>query len=181
MNRPAPAARRRSRFHPRTIVVLTLVWMALWGSVSLLTIVSGLVLGWAITAVFWLPPIHYDGRVHLWGLIRLWAAQTWDLAHASIQLAAVSFARRVEVHPGVIRVDLHFDNDLYQVMTAQLISIVPGSLVVEASRHPARLYLHVFDLHDAAAVEHARAHALAIERRVVRAFGTADEVREVRA
>ena len=62
---------------------------------------------------------------------------------------------------------------------AQLISIVPGTLVVEVSRHPRILYLHVFDLPDEDAVEHQRAHALAVERRFVRAFGSAADVEAV--
>jgi multicomponent Na+:H+ antiporter subunit E len=171
--------RLRFRFQGRAVVLLALVWVMLWGEVSLLNILYGLVLGWLVTVVFWLPPIRYYGRLHPWRVVVLVAVQLYDLAVASVQLASVAFRRRPQVRPGIVRVDLRSHNDLYQVAVAALISIVPGTLVVETNRHPRSLYLHVFDLPDDAAVEHAREHALAIERRLVRAFGSTAEVGEV--
>ena len=56
--------------------------------------------------------------------------------------------------------ELRSNNDLYQVGVAQLISIVPGTLVVEVVRRPRLLYLHVFDLPDDASIEAERTHAL---------------------
>lgn len=176
-----PSRRLRFRFQGRAVVLLAAVWVLLWGDPSLLNILFGLVLGWLITVVFWLPPIRYYGRVHLWRVLVLAIVQLRDLAVASVQVAAAAFRRDPGLRPGVIRVDLRSNNDLYQVAVAQLISIVPGTLVVEAVRHPRALYLHVFDLPDEAAIEHQRAHALAIERRFVRAFGTADEIKAVGA
>jgi multicomponent Na+:H+ antiporter subunit E len=174
-----PSRRLRFRFQGRAVVLLAAVWVLLWGNASLLNILYGLVLGWLVTVVFWLPPIRYYGRVHPWWVLVLLALQVRDLAVASVQLAAVAFRRRPQVRPGVIRVELRSNNDLYQVAVAQLISIVPGTLVVETSRHPRLLYLHVFDLPDEHSVEHQRAHALAIERRFVRAFGTRSEIEAV--
>ncbi|MGC3994239.1 MAG: Na+/H+ antiporter subunit E [Propionicimonas sp.] len=174
-----PTRRLRFRFQWRAVLLLALVWVMLWGNPSLLNILYGLVLGWLVTVVFWLPPIRYYGRVHPGRLLVLVLAQLRDLAVAAVQLAAVSFRRRVDLHPGIIRVELRSNNDLYQVMVAQLISIVPGTLVVETSRHPRLLYLHVFDLPDEHAIEHERSHALAIERRLVRAFGSAADIKAV--
>jgi multicomponent Na+:H+ antiporter subunit E len=177
----SPSRRLRFRFQGRAVVLLAAVWVLLWGDPSLLNILFGLVLGWLITVVFWLPPIRYYGRVHPWRVVVLAVVQLRDLAVASVQVAAAAFRRRPGLRPGVIRVDLRSNNDLYQVAVAQLISIVPGTLVVETVRHPRALYLHVFDLPDAAAIEHQREHALAIERRFVRAFGSAEEIKVVEA
>lgn len=174
-----PNQRLRFRFQGRAVVLLAAVWVMLWGEASLLNILYGLALGWLVTVVFWLPPIRYYGRVRPLHVLLLVLAQLRDLAVASVHLAAVAFRRHPRFRPGIIRVDLRSNNDLYQVAVAQLISIVPGTLVVEVSRHPRILYLHVFDLPDEDAVEHQRAHALAVERRFVRAFGSAADVEAV--
>lgn len=167
----------RWRLQGRAILLLAAVWVLLWGEFSLLNIGYGLVLGWLVSVVFWLAPIRYYGSVHLGGLLKLVVLQLWDLAIASFQLAATAFRPRLELRPGVIRVRLRSNSDLYQVAVAELISIVPGTLVVETDRHPRLLYLHVFHLPDSKAVRKQRAHALAIEERVVCAFGSEDEVR----
>lgn len=167
----------RWRLQGRAILLLAVVWVMLWGEFSLLNILYGLVLGWLVSVVFWLAPIRYYGSVHLGGLLKLVVLQLWDLASASFQLAVMAFRPGLALRPGVIRVRLQSNSDLYQVAVAELISIVPGTLVVDTVRHPRLLYLHVFHLPDAKAIRKQREHALAIEDRVVHAFGSDDELR----
>ena len=173
----------RWRLQWRAVLLLAVVWVLLWGEASLLNILYGLVLGWLVTVVFWLAPIRYYGRVRLWGVVRLVLAQLRDLAVASVLLAAVALRPRLNIRPGIVKVRLASNSDLYQVAVAELISVVPGTLVVETVRRPRLLYLHVFDLPDARAVRHQRSHALQIEERVIRAFGSDHEVQaaDVRA
>lgn len=164
--------RLRWRLQWRAVLLLALVWVLLWGDPSLLNILYGLVLGWLVTVVFWLAPIRYYGSIHLWGLVRLIAEQVTDLAVASVQLAVMAFKPKPEIRPGVVKVKLRSNSDLFQVAVAELISIVPGTLVVETVRRPRLLYLHVFHLPGPGAVRKQREHALAIEDRVIRAFGS---------
>ena len=173
------ANRLRFRFQWRAVLLLTLIWVLLWGDASLLNILYGALLGWLVTVVFWLAPIRHYGSVHPFRLLVLVATQLRALAVASVQLAAVAFRPKVQLRPGVIRVELRSNNDLYQVGLAQLISIVPGTLVVEVVRRPRLLYLHVFDLPEETSVEDERAHALALERRLVEAIGSASEIEAV--
>jgi multicomponent Na+:H+ antiporter subunit E len=172
--------RLRFRFQWRAVILLALIWVLLWGEASLLNILYGALLGWLVTVVFWLAPIRYYGRVHPWRVLVLLVTQLKELAVASVQLAAVAFRPRVRLRPGVVRVELRSNNDLYQVGLAQLISIVPGTLVVEVVRRPRLLYLHVFDLPDHDSIEAERAHALTLERRLVEAIGSAAEIEAVR-
>ena len=169
----------RWRLQGRAVLLLALVWVLLWGDASLLNILYGLVLGWLVTVVFWLAPIRYYGRFRPWGVLRLVLAQLRDLAVASVQLAVVALRPRLTLRPGIIKVRLASNSDLYQVMVAELISIVPGTLVVETVRRPRLLYLHVFDLPDSQSIRRQRKHALQLEERVIRAFGSDHELREV--
>lgn len=169
----------RWRLQGRAVLLLALVWVLLWGDASLLNILYGLVLGWLVTVVFWLAPIRYYGELRPWGVLRLVVAQLRDLAVASVQLAVIALRPRLNLRPGIIKVRLASNSDLYQVMVAELISIVPGTLVVETVRRPRLLYLHVFDLPNSGSIRAQRKHALQIEERVIRAFGSDHELREV--
>lgn len=54
-------------------------------------------------------------------------------------------------------------------------SLVPGSLVVEAHRLTGMLYLHVLDLDRSGGVEAVRADVLAQEERLLRALASPQE------
>ena len=175
-------SRRRLRFRLqwRAIMVLTVIWLVLWGNYSLVDILVGMALSWLITVTFPLPPIRYHGRLRPLGLLRLIGSVLHDLAVASYRLTMQAFGRQINFRPAVIRVRLRTHQDLYQVETAELISIVPGSIVIDARRSTRVLYLHLVDLPDSGGVEPARQAALDVERRVLEAFGSDMEIARVR-
>ncbi|HHU38664.1 MAG TPA: Na+/H+ antiporter subunit E [Propionibacterium sp.] len=167
-------ARSRLRWQPRQVAVLTVVWVVLWGQVNLVTILGGILVAVGITLVFPLLPIEWGGRLHPWGAVVLVGHLLKDLAVASFRLAVFAFGRNMPT-PGIVRIDLRSDSDLYQVNTAELVSVVPGTIVVDARRRSRTLYLHVFDLPDAELRDQVVADTLALERRVVRALGSRAE------
>lgn len=171
--------RLRWRLQWRAILMLALIWVILWGNYSLVDAVVGIVLGWLITVTFPLPPIRYHGRLRPIGLVVLAVAVVRDLAVASWRLTLAAFAPRVDFTPAVIRVDLRSNSDLYQVEVAELISIVPGSIVIDARRSTRALYLHLLDVAGPEGVERSRAEALDVERRVLRAMGSSAEISAV--
>lgn len=167
-------ARRRLGAQWKMIIVLTLVWVLLLGKLTLGTIVAGLVLGLLVTWVFPLPPVEFHGRLHLVGQLRLVGRLVWDLIRSSFAVALLAFRRRPP-KSAMIRVDLRSDSDLYQTLTAELVSLVPGSLVVEARRSTRTLYLHVLDVDTPAELVPARASVRDAEARVIEAYGSAAE------
>lgn len=172
----ATERRRRLRwaFQPRQMAVLTVVWLVLVGEVNLVTVVGGLLIAWLVTVVFPLPPITWDGRLRPWGMIVLVARLLADLATSSVKLALVAFSRRMP-RPGIVRVPLLSDSDLYQVNTAELASVVPGTIVVDARRRDRLLYLHVFDLPDPSRSGEVVHDTLMLEKRVLDALGSRAE------
>ena len=76
----------------------------------------------------------------------------------------------------MICVQLRSHSDLYLTMTAELVSLVPGSIIVEAHRLTGRLYVHVLDVETSGGVETARQHVLDQEARVLRALASDDEL-----
>ena len=124
--------------------------------------------------MFPLLPIEWGGRFHLWGAVVLVAHLLKDLAVASFRLAVFAFGRDMP-SPGIVRIDLRSDSDLYQVNTAELVSVVPGTIVVDARQRSRTLYLHVFDMPDPDMRHEVIADTLALEKRVVRALGSRAE------
>ena len=91
-------------------------------------------------------------------------------------VAAQAFHFGHTMRNAVVRVDLKTHSDLYLTLTSELVSLVPGSLVMEARRHESVVYLHVMDVRSDADIANARRKVLQAEERVVRSFGSDDEV-----
>ena len=174
MDAESRRARIRVRWQPRQVLVLTIVWVLLWGQVNLVTVLGGVAVGVLVTLAFPLLPIEWGGRFHLWGALVLVVHLIKDLAVASFGLAVFAFGRDMP-SPGIVRIDLLSDSDLYQVNTAELVSVVPGTIVVDARQRSRQLYLHVFDMPRPETRDEVVADTLAREKRVVRALGSRAE------
>ena len=168
--------RARLRFRPLSALVMTIVWVILWGSFSPFIVLSGLLTAYLIGIVFPLPPIHWSGRLHPFGFIHLIARLLYDLTVSSVRMLQLALARKIDLNQGIVRIELLSDDDLYQVQVAEMISLVPGTVVVEVVRHPRRLYLHCLDLIDDDAVDGIQVMARGVESRVLRAFGSKAEI-----
>ncbi|MHA6513606.1 Na+/H+ antiporter subunit E [Tessaracoccus sp. Z1128] len=175
MKSPIPW-RQRLRFRPLSVFGMAAVWVLMWGSVAPLILISGAALGWVIGVAFPLPPIFWQGRFRPLGFTSL----TWhllaDLVVSSLRLVRLAFEKEVNLHAGIVRVDLHTDDDLYQVQVAEILSLVPGTVVVEVVREPRRLYVHALELVDDASLERVQRMTTAVESRVVRSFGSDQEI-----
>jgi multicomponent Na+:H+ antiporter subunit E len=167
-------ARRRPQL--RMSIMTAVIWVLLWGHLSLANLVSGFLLGLLITWVFPLPPIDFHGRFRLWPHTKLIAILLFDLVRSSFVVAAQAFRFGHTMRNAVVRVDLRTHSDLYLTLTSELVSLVPGSLVMEARRQESIVYLHIMDVRSDEDITTARRKVLEAEERVVRAFGSDDEV-----
>jgi multicomponent Na+:H+ antiporter subunit E len=163
-------ARHRS-VQPLVIVWLTVVWVALWGDLSLANVVSGAALGVAVCLVFPLPPLRMHLRVRPLPLVWLVLRFLGDVVAASVEVAWKTLQLHRQPRNAVIEVDLHTHSDFVLTVVAEMVSLVPGSLVVEARRSTHTLFLHVLDVGDLRGVQRMRQQTLALERRVVLALG----------
>ncbi|GAB3815396.1 hypothetical protein GCM10028820_12790 [Tessaracoccus terricola] len=164
------------RLVPMSVLVMAGVWVFLWGDFAPFGIVSGIVLAWLIKAQFPLPPVYWPGRLRIFGSIRLVYGLLRDLVLSSWRLVMLTINPRVKLRPGIVKVEQFTDVDLYQVQIAEMISLVPGTVVVELVSSPRRLYLHVIDMDEEHDAESIRELATEIEHRVLRAFGSREEM-----
>ena len=174
-----PTTRRRpwSAQWP-TVLWLVVVWVLLWGDLSVANVLAGIAISLLVTRGLRMSPIDFQGTVHPFGLLVLVARFVVDLVHASFQVSLLALRPHRLPHGAVIAVQLRSHSDLYLTLTAELCSLVPGSLVVEAHRLTGRLYLHVLDVEQVGGIERARQIVLDQEERVLRALASDPELLE---
>ncbi|TMR09253.1 Na+/H+ antiporter subunit E [Nonomuraea turkmeniaca] len=161
----------------RLIAWLALVWVALWGDLSIGNVVGGLAAALMVTWLLPLPMLDPGIRIHPVALVRFLVWFGWDMV--------VSTARVVlwVVRPGppptqLVRVHLRTSSESMIVMIMTALANVPGSIVVEAYAAERCLMLHVLGLPGDAA-EAVRADVAALESRIVAAFGTRQDREEL--
>ena len=171
-------ARRRNRI--TAVVFLVVVWVLLWGTLSWANVISGLVVAAVLLAVFPLPPVTFAGRIHPVGVARFLLRFLGDLVVASIQIAWLALRSRHVPRSAIIAVRLRVNTDLNLTLAAEALSLVPGSLILEADRTTGTLFIHVINVDSLAEVEKFRRGVLKLEERIVAAIGSPDEQRRVR-
>jgi multicomponent Na+:H+ antiporter subunit E len=158
------------------VVGLVVLWMLLWGSVTWLSLVTGVVVAVVVTRLFYLPPVELPGRVNPLWLLLFFGRFLLDLVSASFQVAFRALRPRPVTRNAVIAVDLVTRSDFITTAVAIAVSLIPGSLVVEVDRQRSILYLHVLGVADLHAADIQRARVLSVERQLVRALGSKDDV-----
>ncbi|MDR3068057.1 MAG: Na+/H+ antiporter subunit E [Cellulomonas sp.] len=159
------------------------VWVALWGQVSVGNVLAGVVVGTVVTTGLRMTPMDFHGRVRPWGLVRLTGRFAVDLVRGSLEVAGIALHLGYVPTGAVIGVRLRSHSDLYLTLTAELCSLVPGTVVVDAHRLTGTLYLHVLDVtrggrSTSDGIEAARTQVLAQEERVLRALASDAELVE---
>jgi multicomponent Na+:H+ antiporter subunit F len=85
--------------------------------------------------------------------------------------------RGPKVKNAVVAVTLRSHQDLLVTATGHVISLIPGSLVVEVDRSTSTLYLHALNISSAQDVENLRNEVRSIEAALIRIMGHAGRTR----
>lgn len=157
------------------VLALTVVWSMLWGAVTPLNLVGGLLVSALVVAIFPFPPVNLTATVRPLRLLLLIGRFLYDLVVASFHVAWITIRPSPPPKSAVIEVHLVSRSDLLQVLTGELVSLVPGSLLIELDSDNGRMWLHVLDGSTPERVEAARRKARAQEHRVIAALGSREE------
>lgn len=176
--RPTIQERRRTRrFSLAATVWLTAVWVLLWGDLSWANVLAGLAIALVVGTALRMPPVEFSGRLHPVSLAYLAGRFLVEIAVASFQVALLAFSPGRTPRSAVIGVQMRSHSDLYLTLTAEITSLVPGTIVVEAHRITGMLYVHILDVDLAGGLEAAHEHVLTTEARLMRAIASDDELR----
>lgn len=158
------------------VLWLTAIWVLLWGHLTLANVLAGLVVAVVLIKIAPMPAVGFHGRVSLGGLIILTGRFAFDVVHASFQVAGQALHFGKEPRGAVIRVRLRSESDLILTMTAEMCSLVPGSIIVEAHRLTGTLYVHILDVKQAGGIDAAKQAVLDQEKRLIYAFETPEDI-----
>ncbi|MFC4120721.1 Na+/H+ antiporter subunit E [Nonomuraea zeae] len=165
------APRLFGRRVPLSLVVwLALVWVTLWGDLTLGNVLGGLVAGLVVAWSLPLPILDPGIRVRPVALVRFLLWFGWDLLLSTVRVV-VWVVRPGAPPTQLVRVRLRTSSESMTVMIMIALSTVPGSLVVEMYEEERELLLHILGL-PGDATEAVRADVAGLESRIVAAFGT---------
>ncbi len=158
---------RRVFRHVVIVAWLTTVWVALWEEFTVANVVGGV--GAAIVILLMLPPrqpgpvLGFRPVAAVWLLIFF----SWKLVEASARLAWEVVTPRNKINAAIVAVPLATESHAIATMVANMVSLTPGTLTLEAREDPLTLFIHVLHLKSFEA-ERASVHQL--ERLCLRAF-----------
>lgn len=162
------------------LLLLLFVWGALWQDFSLGNMVFGIIIALAIVNLFPLPPVVLSGRINFWYCLKLFIWFLGQVVVASVHVAWLALRRRKDTHSAIIAVPLRTDSDLIVMTVGHVLTLIPGSFVIDVDRSSSTLYLHYIDIESPEAVEKARAAIRDIERRLIMAIGSPDEYEAIK-
>lgn len=163
------------------LIALVALWLFLWDHIDVLTIVTGVLLAIAVTRVLYLPPVLLSGRFNPWRGLLLGLRMIVDITLASVQVAFLAVNPWWKPTNAIIAVQLLTRSDLVTTLTAEAISVVPGTVVVDIDRERGLLYLHALGTRTADDVARTHLAVLGTEERIVLAIGTREQAASVRA
>lgn len=177
MSAQTRAAGRRKRWEKLPLLIwLVVVWGALWQDFSPGNLLFGALIAMGVSRTFYLPPVELSGRFNV---LRAATFAAWFLKEvvvASIQVFYLGAVRGPAIRNAVIAVPLRSTSDLIMTATGHVLSLIPGSLVVEVDRGTSTLYVHALNVPTPESVEKVRADILGIEAGLIRVMGSRDEL-----
>jgi multicomponent Na+:H+ antiporter subunit E len=158
------------------IAWLTLVWVLLWGTFSPATLVGGVLVAVAVTALFPMPPTSQRLPVRPLRVLGLVGYLAYDLVRSTVDVTWQVLRYGAGARGAIVDVPLYTASDNVVTLMANALSLSPGSAVLQIDARHGRWYVYVLGPRDAAGVDRARRRVLAMQRRVLSAFGRPEEV-----
>jgi len=171
-----PATGHRLRHQVPLLLWLVLVWNLLWGTWSWANLLSGVLVALGVTLLLPLPPVVGGARIRPVALVRFLGHFVVDLVSSGALVAWQTVRPTGIDRSAIITVQLRTDSDLLLTILTESLTLVPGSMVIDLDREDRMIALHILHVRDQSDVERQREAVLAEEDRVVRAFGSPDEI-----
>ena len=149
-------------------LLLAAGWVALWGEFSGANLLLGLVVGYLVLYLTrsLQGETRYFDRLH--GGIGLAVYFLYDLVVSSFRVAWDVITPPINARPGLITMPLEAKGDAAIMLTANLISLTPGTLSVDITDDRRSLIIHAMFAEDPDQVR--RELKNGIERRIVEVF-----------
>ena len=158
------------------LVWLVFVWGALWQNFSPGNLLFGALIAVLVARIFYLPPVELGGRFNVLRAVPFALIFLGKVVAASFQVLYLAVARGPNVVSAIVAVPLRSHSDLLVTATGHVISLIPGSLVVEVDRSTSTLYIHGINVRNAEDAAKLRKEVRDTEAGLIRIMGTKDEL-----
>lgn len=149
---------------------LVVLWVALWGELTLANVIAGAVIAVGVQLVFSRAAPGPAGSVRPLALLRYGVYFAWKIIEANALVAWEVMTPGSRIRMGIVAVPIHGASDVVVTALANSISLTPGTLTLEVDRSKDLLYVHVLHVHS---VEQTRKEILRLEYALLRAVDPA--------
>lgn len=133
-----------------TIGILVCAWCALWGSVNVANLLSGILVALGAT---WLSGHQQDGlAIQVWPLLKLIGLVLTDLVVSSAGIVYEVLTPTDHTDEMIIAVDIPLHACPHLLLLVVAITLTPGTAVIDTEADVGRLYLHLLHSQNAAQV-----------------------------
>lgn len=154
---------------------LTLVWVLLWGTFSVQTIIGGVLVAAAVVALFPMPPAPDRLPVRPLPLLGLLGFLAYDLVVSTVAVSWQILRYGPRARGTILEVPLYSSSDRVATVLANALTLSPGSAVLQFAPERGVWYAYSLGPRDHAGVERTRRQVLDMQRRVLAAFGAPEE------
>ena len=131
-------------------IMLTLIWIALTGSFTYINMSIGFVISFF---VLWIISRDSPDRRYFtiaFKVIGFFFFFLYEMLKANLQVAYEVMTSNLHMKPGIVSLELEAKTDLEITFLASLISLTPGTLVIDVSDDRKVMYVHGMYLEDRA-------------------------------
>lgn len=128
--------------------MLSLIWVMLSGNTSIANFAFGFALGFAI---LYLTVRGYENRKYFYRvpkILRFFLHFVFEIFKANYQVARTIMKKNMDVNPGIIKFKLEANTDFEITMLSNIISLTPGTLVIDVSDDKKVMYIHGMYIQD---------------------------------
>jgi multicomponent Na+:H+ antiporter subunit E len=130
-------------------VLIAFVWLLLNISNTVAGFTIGFVLG-AIIIGFYAKLLDQDFYLkRFFQFLKFLLVCLYELYVACFQVLILVLSPKLNLKPGIIRMDVNLPTDFQLVFLASLINLTPGTLTLEVSSNKKTLYIHALHINDA--------------------------------
>ncbi|MGD7046268.1 Na+/H+ antiporter subunit E [Jeotgalibacillus proteolyticus] len=127
---------------------LAFLWMFLGGSFSASSFIIGFLL--SMIVVFGMRRF-LSGRFYMFrviAIIKLTFMFIWELIKANFEVLAIVLKPKLDMKPGIFKYDTALKKDWEITLLSLLITLTPGTLVMDISDDNETLYIHALNIPD---------------------------------
>ncbi len=162
------------------VLWLTVVWLLLWGTLEVSTVVYGVLVALLVVLIFPVPAIRTELVARPGSLLRLLAYLVADLLVSTVRVSWQALRYGPSTPATIVAVSMRSDSDHLIAMAASAVSLAPGKFVMQIDRPNRICYVYAIGQTESD-VDTVRHDMLHLERLVVNAVGARDQVERVAA